>query len=265
MALLLVGLGACDGARHYETRGVVTDVRPDWNQVVIAHEDIPGLMPAMTMNFDVLDAALFEVLEKGKAISFTIAFDGRSYRVVEASVLGDGDPGRSPGLAALLPERDPAPDFSLVDQGGQPVSLASLRGTVLLVDFIYTSCPGPCPILTARHVEVQRALSPELRGRTRFVSISIDPAVDTPAALRAYAEARGADLEHWSFLTGPVDAVAGVVRAFGVGTLRKPDGEIDHRVAAFLVDGEGKIAERYIGLDHDSDTLIRDLQRVASG
>jgi protein SCO1/2 len=139
------------------------------------------------------------------------------------------------------------------------------RGRVLLVDFVYTRCPGPCPILTSRHVSLQRALSPELRERTRFVSVSIDPEHDTPEALRVYAEARGADLAHWSFLTGPPEAVAAVVAAYGVGSLRQDDGTIDHIVATFIVDPEGRIAERFVGLEHDSETLLRALERIASG
>lgn len=264
--VLLSTAAACgDGVRRHEARGVVREVRPEWSQVVIAHEDIPGLMPAMTMNFDVADPALFETLERGQAVAFTVEFTGRSYRVVAAEALGPGEDGEAPTLEGVLEQRQPAPDFALRDQSGKSVSLQSLRGKTLLVDFVYTSCPGPCPVLTARHVALQRSLPAALRERTRFVSISLDPERDTPEALRAYAEARGADLAHWSFLTGPPGEVAEVVRSFGVGTLRKPDGEVEHLVVTFLVDPQGRIAERYIGLEHDAETLRSDLERVASG
>lgn len=266
-ALLLFLLpSACgEGARHYEARGVVREVRPEWRQVVIAHEDIEGLMPAMTMNFDVPDSALLGTLEKGQLISFTLEADSDGYRVIGAEQLGRGDTGSGPGLVGLALERDPAPDFSLSNQAGQPVSLALLRGKVLLIDFVYTSCPGPCPIQTARHAALQRSLSPELRERSRFVSISLDPANDTPEAMRRYAEARGADLEHWDFLTGPEQELAEVVRRFGVGTLRKPNGEIEHLTVTFIIDREGLIAERYLGLEHEAETLRRDLERLSEG
>ncbi len=257
---LLVGC-----SNEHEARGVVREVRPEWKQVVIAHEDIPGLMPAMTMNFDVEDPELLATLEKGQEIAFAVEFTGRAYVVTRAEVLGEAGPGGSPELAGLLPERRPAPDFRLTDQSGAEVSLESLRGTTLLVDFVYTSCPGPCPVQTARQVELQRSLPSALLERTRFVSISLDPERDTPEALRAYAEARGADLGHWSFLTGPPAAVADVVKAFGVGSLRKPDGEIEHLMATFLIDPEGRIAERYVGLDQDTETMRRDLERVSAG
>jgi len=264
--LLWLLLPACgDSVRRHEGLGVVREVRPEWGQVVIAHEDIEGLMPAMTMNFDVPDAALLESLEKGQRIRFALEADADGYRVVGVEVLGAADVKEGRGLAGLLPARDPAPDFALTNQAGAPVSLTSLRGTVLLIDFVYTRCPGPCPVQTARHVALQRSLAPELRERTRFVSISLDPANDTPAALREYAEARGADLAHWDFLTGPPEELARLVKRFGVGTLRQPDGQIEHLTVTFLVDAEGRIAERYLGLDHSAETLRRDLERLAAG
>jgi protein SCO1/2 len=152
-----------------------------------------------------------------------------------------------------------------VDQEGRALSLADLRGRTLLVDFVYTECPGPCPILTSTHVTLQKALPPALRERVWFVSISLDPARDTPQALRRYAEARGADLSRWSFLTGDAEKLAEVVRAYGVGSLRRADGEIDHVVVTFLVDAEGRIAERYVGLEHEPEQILRDLERIAAG
>jgi protein SCO1/2 len=184
--------------------------------------------------------------------------------VVEAKVKGKagsaGSAGSSSELASL---RDPAPAFELVDQNGGRLALADLRGNLVLLDFVFTSCQGPCPMLTSAHVTLQRMLAPELRARTRFVSISLDPVRDTPMALRAYALARGADLRGWSFLTGDPEAVARVLEGYGVGTLRRPDGQIDHLVATFLIDAEGRIAQRFIGLEHEPEALLRALEALA--
>jgi protein SCO1/2 len=265
--LLLAALLACGdrgGASRHEATGVVREVQLETGQVLIEHGDIEGLMPAMTMNFDVPDRALLESLRAGQAIHFSVEFDGRSYRVVEAHVQGEaGVAGGGATLAGLAAVRDPAPDFALVDQNGATLSLADLRGKLVVLDFVYTSCPGPCPILTSAHVTLQRMLPPALRERTRFVSISLDPVRDTPMALRAYGLARGADLTGWHFLTGEADAVAQVVKAYGVGTIRRPDGEIDHLVATFLIDGEGNIAQRYLGLEHEPEALLRGLEALA--
>jgi len=135
----------------------------------------------------------------------------------------------------------------------------------VLLDFIWTRCPGPCPILTGLHVKLQQQLPPALRERTQFVSISLDPVRDTPAVLRDYAKTRGADLAGWSFLTGPPDEVDAVIKSYGVGSAKAPDGQIEHVVATFLIDGAGRIARRYIGLEgHDPAELLRDLERLAS-
>jgi len=134
----------------------------------------------------------------------------------------------------------------------------------VLLDFVYTTCPGPCPILTGLHVEVQRKLDPVLRDRVHFVSITLDPVHDSPFALLQYARHRGADLRDWSFLTGPPDEVEAVVKAYGVGSSRQPDGKIAHLVVTFLIDGEGRIAQRYIGLEEVDPALLRaDLETLA--
>ena len=265
-ALLLCLLSsACgDGSQRYPARGVVRDVLLADHQVVIEHEEIEGLMPAMTMSFDVPDHDLLGRLSAGQAIDFTVEVSGEKYRVVEATVKGEaGGAGSSGAFSELAEARDPAPDFELTDQNGARLSLADLRGKLVLLDFIFTSCPGPCPILTSSHVTLQRSLPPELRARTRFVSISLDPVRDTPMALRSYAQKRGADLTGWSFLTGDPETVARVVQAYGVGTLRSPDGQLEHLVATFLIDPEGRIAQRFIGLEHEPGELLRALESLS--
>jgi len=262
--LLLAGCG--ERTRHYHARGVVEDVQRANGQVLIAHEDIEGLMPAMTMNFDVPDKQLLALLAPGQAIDFEVEFTGTAYRVTAATVRETGvATNGAGGLGAVAPANDPAPPFRLVDQDGQPRALEDYRGKLVLLDFIFTNCPGPCPILTGLHVKLQHSLPPALAAKTRFVSISLDPLRDTPTALRAYAQKRGADLATWSFLTGPPAAVDAVIRSYGVGSMRAPDGSIEHVVVTFLIDGNGQIARRYVGLDgHDPAALLRDLEQVAA-
>lgn len=258
VAPLLLAL-AC-GAPRYEGQGVVRGVYPDEGQVSIEHGDIPGLMSAMTMSFDVPDRALLERMRPGMLISFTLRRERHAFQVIDFELLEAGAAGSAAPAARLAGVRDPAPPFALTDQEGRPLDLADLRGSLVVLDFVFTQCTGPCPILTSAHVTWQRRLPAALRERTRFVSITLDPARDTPAALRAYAEARGADLSDWSFLTGPVAEVEAVVRAYGVGTLRDADGQIEHTLATFLIDAEGRIARRYLGLDHAPEQVIQDLQ-----
>jgi protein SCO1/2 len=264
-----IALAAClscqPGGRGYEGRGIVRGVDPALHQLVIEHEDIPGLMPAMTMNFDVPDAALLAQAKPGEAVDFEVSFDGRSYRITRLRPRNSAvveTSGKGPGFAQAVAGGDPAPDFQLVDQDQRIVTLASLRGSYVVLDFIYTDCPGPCPILTSSHVTLQRSLSPELRARTRFISISLDPEKDTPQVLRRYATSRGVDFATWSFLTGAPAQVADVVSRYGVGTVRQTDGTINHLVITFLIDANGQVVERYVGLEHPPEELAGDLARL---
>ncbi|MGH2900419.1 MAG: SCO family protein, partial [Solirubrobacteraceae bacterium] len=222
----------CARATH-DGVGVVTDVRPDLRQILLDHEAIEGLMPAMTMNFDVADPALLAGISIGDRVRFAVEADAGHYRIVALEKVGAASApptGHGPALSGVVPEHDAAPGFALIDQDGSTLSLESLRGSLVLLDFIYTHCPGPCPILTSARVQLQKALPDALRPSVRFVSISLDPVRDTPAALRAYALARGADLATWSFLTGNPAAVDQALTQYGVGKILTDKGEIEHVV-----------------------------------
>ena len=264
LCLVLALLAACQRAHVYDGHGKVVEVQRENGQVIIEHQDIPGLMPAMTMNFDVPDPALLARLAPGQVIDFKLEFTGQAYRVIDAKILESGAPqGASPVFGRGPADREPAPPFRLTDQDGNPLALEDLRGKLVLLDFIYTHCPGPCPILTGVHADLQRALDPATRARMHFVSISLDPVRDTPAALREYAAKRGAETSDWSFLTGPPDEIAKVLSAYGVGSQREPEGTIAHLVITFLIDADGRIVRRYMGLEHDVAELKGDLEALA--
>jgi protein SCO1/2 len=265
LVVFFVGLGCGERSRHYHARGVVEDVQRENGQVLIAHEEIEGLMPAMTMNFDVPDKALLDTLERGQSIDFLVEFTGKAYRVTQVSVNETGVATKGSSLGDVKKDADVAPPFRLTDQDGQPRALEDFRGQNVLLDFIFTRCPGPCPILTGLHAKVQRELPPDVQARTHFVSITLDPLRDTPAVLREYGQKRGIDFANWSFLTGAPDEVDAVLKSYGVGSARGADGNIEHVVVTFLIDGDGQIARRYIGLDgHDPKELVRDLSQLAS-
>jgi protein SCO1/2 len=235
--------------------GQIVSVDVEGSRVEIAHEDIQGFMPAMTMHFDAASPDILAGLKPGLQVRFDLERRGAQLRVVAIEVLGEGVSGRS-GAPAAAPER--APDFELVDQDGRPFRLAEQRGYALLLDFIFTRCPGPCPLVTAAHVAVQRDLAPALAERTRFVSITLDPEYDTPQRMKAYAEARGADLSSWSFLTGEPDRVLDVARAYHVAP--SSGLALDHVLATYLIAPDGRIVRRYIGPGQAPADLLRDLE-----
>lgn len=102
------------------------------------------------------------------------------------------------------------PDFNLTDQEGHPTTLKSFQGSVLVANFIFTSCQGACPLLTAQMAKVQSHIA-GLSAAIRLVSISVDPENDTPKVLKAYGEKYKADFKTWSFLTGSIGDIKTVV------------------------------------------------------
>jgi protein SCO1/2 len=144
--------------------------------------------------------------------------------------------GRHPALEVF----GDIPQFELTAQNGQPFHSQALAGKIWVADFIYTTCPGPCPRMTSQMREVQdRVLKiPDVR----LVSFTIDPANDTPPVLAAYAQTHGA-ASLWYFLTGPVSTLEMLDRdAFKLGNI---DGTMQHSTRFVLVDGKGKIRGYY--------------------
>jgi protein SCO1/2 len=263
-AVLALALTAC-GLQHEETYrdvgGFVQSVDAANRQVTISHDEIPGFMPAMTMSFDVADAKLLEGVTPGARVAFDLRRSATLLSIESLRVL-ELPPEGGVALPPPLGEDEPAPDFALTDQDGRAVKLSDWRGRAVFLDFVFTRCPGPCPIQTARMVEVQKKLPPELMELARFASVSLDPAYDSPERLREYAEKHGASLENWSFLTGDPAVVQTVLDAYRIGTIRKPDGGIDHVVATFLVSPDGHVARRYLGLKGSAAAMVEDLQKI---
>ena len=158
-----------------------------------------------------------------------------------------------------LPTIGAAPDFALTSQDGAEVTLASLRGKVVAVAFIYTWCPDVCPMLTDKMARVQDELGPDFGTKVAFVSITVDPERDTPEALKEYAEAFDANFAGWSFLTGEPEAVRDVARRYGVVALPAADGQVDHTLLTTLIDRRGTMRVQYLGYRFDEEEFRHDL------
>ena len=170
--------------------------------------------------------------------------------------------GHAAKAAGRLPTVGPAPEFALTSQDGNRVALADLRGKVLAVTFIYATCKDTCPILTAKMTVIQRKLGADFGARVRFASITVEPEVDTPAVLKAYADAHGADLAGWSFLTGASAEIQGVVRRYGAFARRLKPGDVDHLFLTSLIDRKGMLRVQYLGYRFDPDEMLRDLKAL---
>ena len=162
---------------------------------------------------------------------------------------------------ASLPTYATVPDFTLTDQSGaQFASAAALRGRVWIADFIYTTCPGPCPLMSSQMHQVQTALNGA--DGVKLVSFTVDPARDTPEVLAAYAKAHGASAEDWYFLTGPEATLQTLDRnTFKLGDL---NGSLQHSTRFVLVDRQSRIRGYYDTSESRAITrLIADVYELA--
>jgi len=156
------------------------------------------------------------------------------------------------------------PDVSLIDQHGQAISLASLKGKPVLIDFIYTSCASTCPVLTSKIAAVARELGPALGANVTIVSITLDPEHDGPAQLAAYAKSQAVDANSWLFLTGKPADIDQVLAAFKLRRTRESDGSIMHSVSAFLLGPDGHQIRQYNALDVSAKAVAADIDRLAT-
>lgn len=135
-----------------------------------------------------------------------------------------------------------APEFALRNQRDETVTLESFAGEPWVVNFIFTRCPGPCPMMTSRMLELQQALERSKDTRVRLATISVDPGFDTPEVLAEYARKVKADPERWQFLTGaPEEVEAVVTKGFLQPLAKEPNGMPAHSTRFVLIDPKGQI------------------------
>lgn len=155
------------------------------------------------------------------------------------------------------------PDVTLTDQYGQRVPLASLKGKPLLFDFIYTSCPGECQLLTQHMKLIADKLGPGLGSKVSLVSVTVDPEHDRPSRLLDYAKAFKANVKGWYFLTGSPAQIDELMRPFQLERLRDSNGEIIHVPGYFLVGTDGHPIVNY-AQQVDPSKPARDAEAAAT-
>src|ERR1700745_758183 len=148
------------------------------------------------------------------------------------------------------------PEFVLVNQDGQNFGSAQLRGKIWIADFIYTTCPGPCPMISSRMSELQKPLE---KSDVHLVSFTVDPEKDTPAVLRGYARNLQAEPGRWDFLTGPKSAIYKLSHdgfKLAVSDGSDAQGLPVHSTRIVLVDRGGQIRGYYDATEAEAITKL---------
>ena len=266
LALLIAGILGCsqsdesqedENAPGHPLVGQILSVDTEAGRLEVAHEDIPGFMPAMTMRFEVDPGDAANAREGQRIRARLIRTEEGGVKLIriwpldenEAKDLKTANRALQRQAQALPSGRyygqgDAAPDFGLYDHRGQLVTSDRFKGQPFFLNFIFTRCPDPemCSASTMKMGQLRQRVE-EAGLEAAFVSITLDPEFDTPGVLRQYAEAYGIESENVHFVTGPKPAVRNLIRSYGVTAIENVD-TIMHSMATTLVAADGSIALR---------------------
>jgi protein SCO1/2 len=273
LALLLVfAFVASPGAqeKRYSVRGMVLRVEPSTRTFTVSHEAIDGLMGAMIMPFEVRDARELTPVAPGTLVDFTLVIGAQVGYATDITIrkyqTAEQDPLTARRLAllkkaagrAVVPVAvgQPVPDFTLIDQAGQPVRFASLIGKVVALDFVYTRCALPQFCLRASNVfsVMQRRFARQYGRDLALLTVTFDPERDTPDVLATYAARFNADPKMWRFLTGKTADVRRVTSLFGVESYLD-EGLVNHSLHTVVIDRQGRLVSNIEGNQYTPEQL----------
>ena len=257
--VLLLASIACTkkpAGKRYELQGRIVTVDSGSHELTVAHEDIAGLMPGMTMPFLVAPNQdwIFGKIGPGDRVHATLVMTDHA-ELQDISFTKASDTGSDGTSNLRIPEPgDDVPDFALVNQSGKTIHLDQFRGKPLLLTFIYTRCPLPdyCPLMSSNFGAVLQQLQkrPAVFEKAQLLSVSIDPEFDQPGVLRDYGKRYvgniDPDFQHWQFASGSAEQVRKVADFFGLSYNLK-EGQIVHRLQTVLIGADGKVAKVYPG------------------
>ena len=269
LALLLLVATACTrtetssstAAAVHPIRGEIVGLDLPRQVLLIHHEEIPGYMPAMTMEFSVTGLDLATV-RAGQRLTATMGLpvdgifpltdfkllDSPADRAVAAAALALRQETFTRGKNSYREIGEAVPSFTLYNQDGRAVSFDTFRGRRIVLNFIFTRCPVAtmCPASTAKMMALQAAAKAQGIANFELVSISFDSAYDTPPVLKKYATERGINTTNFSFRTGPERAIRDLLAQFGI--IAEPGENIfKHTLATLLIGADGKILHREDG------------------
>src|SRR6185369_17101187 len=262
--------------KHYELKGKVVAIDKAGRTITVAHEDIKDYMPAMTMPFNVQDDWVFEIATPGNRIAASLVVDGTQSWLEEVVLTEDtaSAPGAPPVEGAGPEPGAEVPDYRLVNQDGKAILLHDYKGKVLLLTFIYTRCqdPNQCTLMSSNFAAIDQELQKqaELYEKTHLLSISFDPAYDTPKVLRSYGAAHTGKYSdetfaHWEFASGSADEVKGIAKFFGLRYYQDSSSgteQVIHSLRTAVIGPDGKIVKVYRGNEWKPEDLIKDVQGV---
>jgi protein SCO1/2 len=270
--LIYCAAGDLWAAQRYAVSGMILKIDRPHRSFVASCKEIPGYMEAMAMPIPVHDAKLLDGLQPGTMVDFTLVVTGDDAYAEDVKIhhfqSTERDPFQARGLQLLenfgrkdaaareLGVGEPVPDFTLTDQTGRRISLSQFAGKVVAAAFVYTSCPLPnyCFRLSNNLGRLQKRFAERMGRDLVLLSVTMDPARDTPAVLAKYATTWKADANSWHFLTGPEADVSAVCHKFGVN-FWPDEGALTHSLHTVVIDRQGRLAANFEGNEFSAEQL----------
>ena len=252
-------------------------ISTDASHVTLDHEAVPGFMDAMTMPYKLKDPSIVSELHPGDRISARIVVqqDAAGFRSPELDnivVISQARPDYKPAVQYNVPKvGDNVPDFKLLNQDNRTIHLAQFKGKVLVATFIYTRCPlaDYCPRMSRNFADIDKALSgdPALYEKTHLLSISFDPAYDTPTVLRSYGGAyTGSSTKesfaHWDFAAPPEKELAKITEFFGVGVTPGENKSLNHSLSTVVIGKDGRVAAWFPTNDWKPENVMAAIRKA---
>ena len=270
------GTNVVSGARIFSVKGVVRSVKSEENTVVIRHEEIPNYMAAMTMPFKVRNAKVLAGLKEGDAVSFRLNVteeNGWIDQIRKSDAVVIARPSEYKGGPPLRPVEMmrvgvALPDATFTNQLGRTVRFGDFQGQAVALTFFFTRCPMPqfCPQLSKNFREASAQLKATASGPTNwhFLSVTFDPAHDTPEVMKEYGGRYQADSNHWSFLTGSPETISQLARQFGI-TVTPESGTLNHNFRTVIVNPDGRIRAIWPVVGNMATNIIVEITKAARG
>jgi protein SCO1/2 len=260
---------ASSSGKRYSLKGKVISIDKNAGTANIDNEPIAGFMDAMIMPYTFKPPTQINQLHPGDSITADVVVDNDKYWLENVKVTAPSEtPASKPTATAHIPAPgDEVPDFKLVNQDGKSISLHHYRGQTLLLTLIYTRCPFPdfCPRVSHEFSAIDRQLraDPARYGRTHLLSISFDPAHDTPKVLRAYGFSCAGSKDpalftRWEFSAIPQAELPEFADYFAL-TYKEEGGLITHSLSTAVISPDGKLFKWYHGADWQASDLLQDI------
>jgi protein SCO1/2 len=260
-------------AKRYNLKGTIVAVDKAKKKATIKHDEIPGYMEAMTMDFPIKDDWVWDDLTKDSEIRAELVVDKDGYWLEKIGIIAAPNPNQPapPVNENFVQIGKEVPDFTLTNQDGKRFSLKDYRGKALAITFIYARCPLPnyCILMSKNFSDLANQLhdNAEMRDKIRLLSVSFDPATDTPEKLKQYGlgylgKDSKADFTVWQLAVGSEKEVKEVADFFGLFyKVDEQDKEqFNHSLRTAVIAPDGKVTKIFSGNEWTPNDLLREMQ-----